>query len=169
MFPTFIEYTRRHPRLFVVFGLGLFINAFVLLCAYQNEDTPQVSVVENKIDVRTLLVPPDTSSPEALALYEAHVADNAVVSDTISLDAGCAMSPLIVRLPENSILKIDNRDAVEHTLAFEDQNFFNVSAGQIREINITEVFGKGSGIYRYRCNNISLESAVGIMYVVAQL
>lgn len=98
--------------------------------------------------------------------YAAEVERLAVESDTVTVGPECVMDPLIIKMKEGSVLKIDNKDSVEHVLAFEDQNFFGVSSGFVREINITEVFGKGEGIYRYRCGDRSLEEAVGIMYVV---
>ena len=112
-----------------------------------------------------LLVSPEqlNLTPEA---YAAEVAQLAVESDTITMSADCSMDPLIIKMKEDSVLKIDNRDSVEHVLAFEDQNFFAVSSGRTRDINITEVFQKGEGIYRYRCGDRSQEIAVGIMYVV---
>lgn len=119
---------------------------------------------EPVIDPHQLLTAPDDNS-QSQETYVQAIESVAVATDTITLTEGCTMSPLIVRLPENSVLNIHNTDTTEHTIAFEDQNFFNVSPGQMRAINLTETFGKKIGIYRYKCNDISLERNVGIMYV----
>ena len=68
------------------------------------------------------------------------------------------------KMNEKKTLKLDNRDTTEQMIVFEDQNFFTVAPNTVREINITEAFGKGQGIYRYRCGE--QEKAVGILYVV---
>lgn len=120
---------------------------------------------ERRVAQQRLLVSPEQLglTPEA---YAEEVARLAAESDTITVGAECSMDPLIIKMKEASVLKIDNKDSVEHVLAFEDQNFFAVSSGRTREINITQVFKKGEGIYRYRCGDRSPEIAVGIMYVV---
>lgn len=127
--------------------------------------TAEEQKAELRLAQQRLLVSPEqlNLTPEA---YAAEVTKLAVESDTITMSADCNMDPLIIKMKEDSVLKIDNRDSVEHVLAFEDQNFFAVSSGRTRDINITEVFQKGEGIYRYRCGDRSQEIAVGIMYVV---
>jgi plastocyanin len=170
MFPTLSKFTHTHPRYVAVFGLALFLCGVTILGTffYQSEQQENTETTVEKFDARLLLNAPDTANSESVERYESQVKENAVSTDTITVGAGCSMDPLIVRLPENSVLKLNNVDATEHTIAFEDQNFFNVSASSTREINITEVFGKGAGIYRYRCNDQSLEEAVGVFYIVAQ-
>ena len=166
MFPTFIAYTNLHPRRTVLIGFIVFIFTALLwfyTCPWgkniENQDAPIVS------DARSLLQAPDVSDPSAVLQYETQVADASIETDTVIVDANCAMTPLILKMREGSILKIDNRDTADHTISFEDQNFFNVSADQVREINITDTFGKGSGMYRYKCSDISFDQNVGILYV----
>lgn len=107
-------------------------------------------------------------APEATGLssedYAAQVERYAIEADTIALTSGCTMDPLIIKMNEKNTLKLDNRDNSEHMIVFEDQNFFTVAPNTVREINITEAFGKGQGIYRYRCGD--QEKTVGILYVV---
>ena len=110
-----------------------------------------------------LLVAPESAGMSA-EQYAAEVERYATEADTITLAAGCAMEPLILKMNEKKTLKLDNRDTSEHMIVFEDQNFFTVAPNTVREINITEAFGKGQGIYRYRCGE--QEKAVGILYVV---
>lgn len=98
--------------------------------------------------------------------YADEVAHLAVESNTITVTADCSMDPLIIKMREGSVLKLNNQDVSEHVFVFEDENFFAVPAGQVREINITQVFGKGEGIYRYRCGDHSRAENVGIMYLV---
>lgn len=166
MFPTFSSITQKQPRLFALFGIALFCFGLYLIYMPREESlTVPESMNEERedtFDTRTLLVPPEG---EKTADYEAQVAMHATVSDTITISDGCAMDPLIIELKANSTLKIENKDTTEHTIAFEDQNFFNVSPGQTRELNVSETFNKGAGIYRYRCNDLSLEKSVGVMYL----
>lgn len=110
-----------------------------------------------------VLTPPGA---EDTAAYTETVLRLAQESDTLTIGANCAMEPLVLRLREGAVLNIVNNDTSEHTIAFEDQNFFNVSAGGRRAINITEMFQRGEGVYRYRCNDISLDQNVGVMSIV---
>ncbi len=170
MLPNLRSFTDRHPRFVGLIGFALFITTLNVLLA--QTQVPAVLHGNSTQDVvsaeRALLTPPDRSNQAAVATYEEQVKELAVPSETLTVGEGCVMSPLIIRLPENSVLKIDNKDSKVHTIAFEDQNFFNVSAGKVREINITEVFGKREGIYRYRCNDQSLEENVGVMYIAQE-
>jgi len=163
MFPHLLPLSERHPRFLILIGFAVFISAmnlWMMMTPVQRAIVSDVTTI-NAADAQTLLIPPTTDA----AVYEQKVQQYAVQSDTITVSEHCVMNPLVVKLPQNSVLKIDNRDTTTHTVAFEDQNFFNVEAGQTRELNITETFGKGAGIYRYKCNDISLEDNVGVMYV----
>ncbi len=165
--PNLRSFTDCHPRFVGLIGFALFITTLNFLLAQTSVSTIVQGVDEPTIKSpeSALLTPPDRSNQAAVSAYEKQVKALAVQSETLTVGEGCAMSPLIIRLPENSVLKIDNKDSKVHTIAFEDQNFFNVSAGKVRELNITEVFGKGEGIYRYRCNDQSLSKNVGVMYI----
>ncbi len=168
MLPTLLPFTHKHPRYVALMGICFFIGvAFLWYLSVQTTTVPTVVETKEQIfDPQTLLISPDVSNPEAVEKYVALVEVYAVESDSITIHEKCAMEPLIIKMKENSTLKIENEDAVEHTIAFEDQNFFNVSSAQVREVNISEVFGKGEGVYRYRCNDLSLQDNVGVMYVV---
>jgi plastocyanin len=165
MFPTFSAYANGYPRCLFLVGCLIFALGIVLWLHVSVFENPQGSDAQLPLDPHTLLTAPDETNKEAFAAYFAQVAELAVESDTITISGACAMDPLIINMKDNSTLKITNTDAKDHTIAFEDQNFFNVSAGQTREINIAATFGKTAGTYRYRCNDISLEANVGIMYV----
>lgn len=146
-------------------GFALFKQSASSPVEISAADLEQQRIERMKAEQRRLFDTPATLGLTAEE-YATKVEQLAVESDMIVISTECAMDPLIIKMKEGSILKIDNKDSTEHMLAFEDQNFFAVSSGFVREINITEVFGKGEGIYRYRCGNRSLEEAVGIMYVV---
>lgn len=151
----------------IVLGVGILVATSFFTNRTTTEEVvpaPDSSVVLRESQRKLLSTPLKLGMTDEV--YAAEVARLAVEADTISIGAECSMDPLIIKMKEGSILKIDNKDSAEHMLAFEDQNFFAVSAGFVREINITEVFGKGEGIYRYRCGDRSLEETVGIMYVV---
>jgi plastocyanin len=171
MLPTFTQYTRSYPKLFALCSITLFILVALLWVHVQKGSSVAVPTVPDTSATqleaqKKLLIAPDTTNTEAVATYTTAVAANSVESDTIVVNTACVMSPLIIKMKEGAQLTIENRDTTEHVLAFEDQNFFAVSGGQVRTINITDVFGKGAGIYRYRCGDISKEQNVGIMYVV---
>lgn len=155
----------------VIVGIVLVGIAFLFLIFSKGEPVPEGPTSEEIAKAKTLAEQKRLlATPEALSMtpdtYASEVARLSVETDTIFMGTECSIDPLIIKMKEGSILKIDNKDSVEHVLAFEDQNFFAVAGGQVREINITEVFGKGEGIYRYRCGDISQEVTVGIMYVV---
>jgi hypothetical protein len=166
MFPTFSAFANGYPRCLFLVGCLIFALGIVLwLHCSVFENSVHESNQQQQLDPHTLLTAPDETNKEAFAAYSAQVAELAVESDTITISGACTMDPLIINMKNNSTLKIINTDTTDHTIAFEDQNFFNVSAGQTREINIASIFGKTAGTYRYRCNDISLEANVGIMYV----
>ncbi len=113
-----------------------------------------------------LTAPSPTANSDELGVYEAQVARLAKESGTLTVGANCAMDPLVLKFRAGAKLNIINTDISEHTVAFEDQNFFNVAPGMTRILDITQTFTKGPGIYRYSCNDLSLATNVGVMYIV---
>lgn len=89
----------------------------------------------------------------------------AVRADVLELGAGCSMNPLVLELSANETLTIQNNDSVTHTVSFEDNSFFSVSAGRSRTLDLMKTFGKGEGVYRYKCNDLSLGDNVGVLYI----
>lgn len=100
------------------------------------------------------------------AVYKERIKELAKATNILTVGKQCSMDPLVIELTLGEDLTIQNTDTVLHTVAFEDGNFFSVSPGKDRTINIEQTFGKSAGIYRYGCNDISFEENVGVMYVV---
>jgi plastocyanin len=116
-------------------------------------------------DQHTVLIPP-APTPEGALQYQAVVEKLAVESGTLEVGPACAMSPLVLKLREGNTLAVHNGDTVDHTIAFEDQNFFAVSAQQTRTIDLKTVLSRVAGTYRYRCSDIASSTNVGVVYVV---
>lgn len=114
---------------------------------------------------KQVLTAPDVTDTVAVQEYEETIAEVAVKTSTLEVGTRCEMTPLVIEISEGVPLTIKNNDSVSHTITFEDQSFFSVSGGRSREINIMEIFGKGEGTYRYRCNDVSSDENVGVMYV----
>ncbi len=149
--------------LLIIFVLGYL--KYVKLASSVIESNEDEKETELRQAQQKLLIAPGESGMNP-AEYAAEVAHLAVESNTITVMADCSMNPLIIKMGEGSVLKLNNQDVSEHVFVFEDENFFAVPAGQVREINITQVFGKGEGIYRYRCGDRAQAENVGIMYLV---
>jgi plastocyanin len=149
-------------RAFLILAvLGIFLSVGVIV--YSGFSPERVG---DESQQALLIPPPADASPEVLAAYEAKVKLFAKESSTLRVGVECAIDPLALKFKAGRELNITNNDTKEHTVAFEDQNFFNVSPGATRVINITKTFTKGAGIYRYRCSDLSLTANVGLMYVV---
>lgn len=150
----------------VIMMLALFLGAVVFWYIYTHSDLIKGETgnppEKTELQAQNLLDAPDKVGL-SYEEYEGEVQRLAIKADTIVLNSACNMEPLIIEISKNGMLTIDNRDSAEHMLVFEDENFFTVTAGSKREINITEAFGKGEGIYRYRCGD--QQKTVGIMYV----
>ena len=112
-----------------------------------------------------LVGPGQSASPEEKANYAERVKNEAKRADVLTIGVKCEMNPLVLKLKEGEMLKLKNTDIVVHTVAFEDQSFFTVSPGRDRSIDLAAVFGKGEGIYRYRCNDVSFDDNVGVLYI----
>lgn len=166
----FVALIKKHTQLAVIIFLVFVIFITIVLLVQSREETAHSIAVPNSYYTtpEELLIPPNTQDSAAVAAYSEAVEEFAVPADTIVVTEKCTMSPLVIKLPENSTLRIENQDSVPHTIAFEDQNFFTVSAGKTREINVLEVFKKPAGVYRYRCNDLSTSANVGVMYIVAE-
>ncbi len=84
------------------------------------------------------------------------------------IDAGCVVSPLVLRIPEGAPIAVQNNDSVPHAIAFEgdaDAKFlFGVPAGLSLDFN-PSAFGKRAGIYRYRCAAGAEEKNAGVLYI----
>lgn len=117
------------------------------------------------VDRQAVLTPPG-DTPNAQQEYSAMIDSVAKESSTLTLGTSCVMDPLVLKFHAGATLTIVNNDTVEHTVAFEDQNFFNVSPSGSRTLNISQTFTKGPGIYRYRCNDLSLSENVGVLSIV---
>lgn len=168
---------KSHKVMYLLISLIVLVLSVNILFLYLNNldsskqnglsDTSEAAEQESLDVYKKLLTP-----PQELGIteeeYLAQVASLSEVTNTITMGEGCLMNPLIVQIKEDSVLKVKNEASIDHVIAFEDQNFFAVSAGDTREINATQVFGKGEGIYRYRCGDQSQEVNVGIMYIVAK-
>jgi len=92
----------------------------------------------------------------------------AVSTTELKIGKNCDMDPLVMKFKNGDKLSIINNDNIDHIVAFENQNFFSVSSGDTREIDINEVFGLKDGIFRYRCSDVSSEANVGIFYITTQ-
>lgn len=172
--PEGVTHPIRHKRtiLFAVVGAVVVIGFVIWVYLHYVPPTvppPGPTEAEKKTELRQaqqkLLIAPEKAGMTKED-YAAEVAALAIEVDTITVMAGCTMDPMIIKMKEGSVLKLNNQDVSEHTLAFEDQNFFGIAPGLTREINITQVFGKNEGIYRYRCGDLSQDQNVGIMYIV---
>jgi plastocyanin len=115
-------------------------------------------------DMREIVLTPPTSETEKE--YRAAVAQAAVESNKLVIGLNCAMSPLVLKLRRGATLTVINDDSINHTIAFENQNFFSVSAWKSRDIAITEIFPLDVGIYRYRCSDQATTTNVGVMYII---
>jgi plastocyanin len=113
-----------------------------------------------------IVLTPPQATPEAAVQYQAAVEKLAVESETLEVGTACTMSPLVLKLKEGNTLAVHNGDTVDHTIAFEDQNFFSVSAQQTRSIDLKTVLSRIAGTYRYRCSDIASSTNVGVVYVV---
>lgn len=113
------------------------------------------ATVPNMQDENAVLVPPRNGA-DAQAAYQSLVEKLAQTSSTLEINVGCTMTPLVIKLTEGSMLAVHNKDTKSHVIAFEDQNFFSVSASQTREINLKDVLSRVAGTYRYRCPDISV-------------
>ena len=113
-----------------------------------------------------LTAPAADATSEEQAEYVVSVKRLAEAAAVLEIGEGCTMTPLVLKLAEGETLTIQNNDATAHTIAFEDQNFFSVSPGRSREIDLMAIFGKGEGIYRYRCSDVDRENNVGVLYIV---
>ena len=105
-----------------------------------------------------LLTPPR----DAIA-YQTKIAEVAVEAEAITLGTNCDVHPLVIKV-KTGVIKVRNTDSIEHVIAFEDENFFAVSAGGEREIS-TATLNKGPGIFRYRCGEQREGKNVGVLYI----
>ena len=135
------------------------VGAVLLFQNFQTQKTREAQ--------RKLLVPPEKAGLTK-EMYEQQVSQLSEKGTVITMGPECDMSPLILRLTTGDSLQVHNTDGVEHVIAFEDENFFAVSAGDTRNINITTVFGKKEGIYRYRCGESTHNENVGILYITPE-
>lgn len=168
MFPTFLSFTQRRPRLSALVGVSIAVMGVLLwlIVSQQNAGFSLFGTNSEEVKPESLLVAPDATNPQAVEEYEEYVEEFAVETQTIAITENCTMDPLIIKMKASDMLKIENRDLVKHVISFEDQNFFSMAAGQVREFNVAEKFAKGPGIYRYRCNDVSREDNVGVMYFI---
>lgn len=110
----------------------------------------------------TLLTQP---SVEAEGEYKNLIEKYAQETQALTIGQNCQMDPLVIKFKGDSTLVIANNDSKEHVISFENQNFFGVSAGDKRKINIKQTFGLTEGVWRYRCGDLSSEQNVGVMYL----
>lgn len=157
--------TRRAVVRIIAFAaaVGVFWYIYTHSTLISQKPTADDANINDRGAQEQLLAPPEAAGLSSED-YAAQVERYAVEADTIALTSDCTMEPLILKMNEKKTLKLDNRDTTEQMIVFEDQNFFTVAPNTVREINITEAFGKGQGIYRYRCG--AQEKTVGILYVV---
>jgi len=139
--------------------LGVLVVVIVVLVAYFIFSGGALTEEEKNI----VLTPPQTGEEEA---YNNLVKKHAVSSPVLTIGPNCEMDPLIIEITTEQELTIKNTDSIIHIVSFEDQNAFSVSPGRERTINIKQTFSRNADAYRYRCNNISMEENVGVMYVV---
>ena len=121
-----------------------------------------------EIDPKTLLVPPVNNDVDSINAYTMSVEKASVATSTLRLGTNCEMNPLILRMTASSTLTVVNEDTVEHTIAFEGRDAFWVPKMGETTVNLAIDFKRGSGTYRYRCNDVDLDKNVGILYVVTE-
>jgi hypothetical protein len=98
--------------------------------------------------------------------YEKLIREIAFESQVLEIGSNCEMKPLVIKFRENDVLKITNSDSVQHTIAFENKNFFAIRSQATIEINLKNKFNLEKGILHYRCTDISSSESVGVMYMV---
>lgn len=141
----------------VIFSLGKNI-----LKNIEPEQKVKTTILED--DKKTILSGNDKDLSSQKDLVNKYVQN----SQNLTIGEKCKMDPLVIKFKGDSILTIENKDLIMHTIAFENQNFFTVSPGEKREININETFKMNEGVLHYKCPDISQDNNVGVMYITAQ-
>ncbi len=144
-----------------VLGVIAVLIAVYVVATYWQPGVPGISSEDRRI----VLVPPPKNTSEDRAAYRAVVERVAKEADTLLIGEQCVMEPLVLRLTEGALLAIKNTDATEHMIAFEDGTSFVLAPGYRKELNITDIFGKSAGIYRYSCDDLSKDENVGVLFV----
>ena len=84
-----------------------------------------------------LTAPAADATSEEQAEYVVSVKRLAEAAAVLEIGEGCTMTPLVLKLAEGETLTIQNNDSVKHTISFGSGGFFNVKAGDTREVEIT--------------------------------
>lgn len=168
---------QHHFNWHIVVMVGVTITMLVLFCVtffflYRTIVEEKGEVSDEEVLSENAPTAEITEAERELLLtgdIEDHVYINTVSKvatnvETLEIGEGCVMSPLVLRLSLNTPLTIENKDTQNHVIAFEDENFFSVTAGRSRVIDLHR-FGKEEGVYKYRCGDVSREEAVGVLYI----
>lgn len=146
-------------RWLAIIALAVFGYAFFL----SRSDGPHEITAEERKRVLSKPAPNDAVELEA---YDILADRLAVEAGTLIVKTDCAMEPLVLKLSEGATLLLRNEDDRTHTLAFESGGTFVLAPDYTKRLNVTEVFGKGSGAHRYRCDDLSTDENVGVLYIV---
>ncbi|MDO8520911.1 MAG: hypothetical protein Q7S52_02250 [bacterium] len=120
---------------------------------------------EQKQEQQAVLVAPGNTPDEAKS-YWALVEKLAKESSTLTIGANCVMDPLVLKLGEGASVTLENIDTIPHKVAFEDGDTFILAPEYKKQIKLADAFSKTAGAHRYRCDDISTDKNVGVLYVV---
>lgn len=158
-----------------------FLILLVLLLGYfvyqklanSSIDSPssQVNQIEDTMnnsgdaDLRVALNPPPRGATEdEFRTYFQAVQRVTVDTDSVDIVAGCSISPSVVRLSPTSHMTFNNTDIVDHTISFDKDFSFVVSAGHSTTtiVNLTDVT---EGLFGFGCDQSP--TASGMVWVTS--
>lgn len=142
-----------------VFMIGLF---FYLYFVANKKDIRKEPLVPSEQEQAVILNQPSAGTE---AEYSKLIEKYASSTQTLNIGQNCQMNPLVIKFKGDSTLVIANNDSVKHVISFENRNFFSVSPGDKREINIQKTYGFDPGAWRYRCGDLASDRNVGVMYL----
>ncbi len=155
----------------VVIGVLIYVsniamNSFPDNIFMHTKNSPMVTTptTTRDMDSKNFLVAPDPGDPIKIKEYEESVIEHAIATTTLTIGKDCVMSPLILRAKNDAVLTISNVDDTAHTIAFEDLNLFTIAKQNTINVSVQSL-NNPIGIHRYRCNDKSFTTNVGILYV----
>ena len=129
----------------------------------ERTSSPETEVSQNNTNNNqsvedALVSPPLPGADQKVSdAYFKLVSDNAVESGTLDI-SGCKFNPFVVLIKKDQNLSLVNNDPVPHTISFGDTLSHTVSAASSKII--TANFGKGTGVYGFRCDNVPKPAGV---------